>query len=205
MNIKLEDKIACFVGPPDSGKTSLARYLLTLPEYRSHLIYDPLGGFDPELFNVVRPPKETKYRRYQEGNPELNHAVDRFITGVEPKLRPRYFVVDEAGRLLPNGKPEGGAVGEINDFNAHLNLGLWIIGQRLQQLNSDLKNKATYYFITGYSGKNDKNYLDDIHEEASNYVNNQKSRYDFTLIGPNGQIDNYKSIDPMERDAKSYF
>jgi energy-coupling factor transporter ATP-binding protein EcfA2 len=195
VQIKLADEIVTITGPPDSGKSNLVKYLLTLPQYQSHLVYDPLFGFDPDIHNVIRPPdRSTKYRRYEEGNPELNKAVDEFILTRKDKWRPSYFIIDEAGRLLPNQKDEGSAMGELNDFNAHYGISVWLIGQRLAQLNSDFENKATHHFVMGYKGKNDKQALSDIHENLPEYVQ-KTSRYGFTYVGKNGEIANIKPVD----------
>ena len=205
-SISLKDKIVTFTGPPDSGKSNLVRYLLTLPEYRNHLIYDPLFAFDPEEYSVIRPPdRSTKWRRYEDGNRDLNEAVDRFVLDVPPQLRPDYFVVDEAGRLLPNNKPEGAAMGELNDFNAHLGISLWIVGQRFQQLNSDLKSKATHHFVMGYKGQNDKNYLRNYHEDAPAALDEVKAEhgtYGFVHIGPNGALNKIPPVPKVGEKAE---
>ena len=106
------------------------------------------------------------------------------------------FRSDEAGRLLPNHKDEGGPMGELNDFNEHYGVGVWLLAQRHTQINTDFENKATHHFITGYKGKNDKRNLDDLHENAQEYVDAQ-SEYGFTYIGPNGKIQNFAAIEPF--------
>lgn len=195
--ISLKNEIVIFTGPPDSGKSNLVKYLLSLPEYKSHLVYDPLFGFDPDTHNVVRPPnRDTKYRRYGEGNPELNRAVDKFVL-TEEGQRPEVFAIDEAGRLLPSGKPEGEAMGELNDFNAHYGISVWVIGQRYSQINTDFENKATHHFVMGYQGKNDKRALRDVHENLPDYLD-RTSQYGFTYVGKNGQIRNFEPVPEMD-------
>jgi len=185
--IRLKNEIATFTGPPDSGKSNLVKYLLRLPEYRRHLVYDSLFGYDPDELNVIRPPsRETKWRRYKEGNPELNQAVDRFVL-TERENRPHYFIVDEAGRLLPNQKPEGEAMGELNDFNAHYGISVWVIGQRFAQINSDFTNKATHHFVMDYKGRNDKRALRDINEDLPEAIE-ETSRYGFVYSGKGGDL-----------------
>jgi len=168
--IDLANKITVVTGPPDSGKSTFVKWLLGRPEYASHLIYDPMFGYPTDSHNAIRPPtQQTKYRRYEHGNPELNEAVDRFVLVDEDK-RPDYFAIDESGRLLPNQQPEGSAMGELNDFNAHYGIGVIVIGQRLAQINSDFENKATRYFCMGVSGKNDRRTLESVHEDFPEYV-----------------------------------
>jgi energy-coupling factor transporter ATP-binding protein EcfA2 len=192
--ISLENKIVTFTGPPDSGKSNLVKYMLTLSPYKSHLVYDPLFGFDSDMHNVVRPPdSSTRWRRYEDGNPKLNEAVDEFIFNQEPSKRPKYFILDEAGRLLPEGKPEGPAMGELNDFNAHYGISVWLIGQRFAQINTDFENKATHHFVMGYKGKNDKRALTDIHEDLPEMLD-ETSEYGFVHVGPNGTIEKFKSV-----------
>lgn len=190
-SIRLENQIVTFTGPPDSGKSNLVKVLLRLEEYRSHLVYDPLFGFDPEEVNVIHPPnRETKWRRYEHGNPELNEAVDKFVL-VEADHRPDYFVLDESGRLIPNGKDEGSAMGELNDFNAHYGIGVWVIGQRLAQINSDFENKATHHFVMGYKGKNDRQALRELHKdlpEALDAAKQHYGEYAFAYTGPNNDL-----------------
>lgn len=195
--ISLEKDIVVIVGPPDSGKSNLAKYLLSLPQYRSHLVYDPLFGFDENMYNVVRPPdKSTQYRRYEEGNKHLNIACDKFIIDPPKEKTPKYFAIDECGRLLKNGKPEGDAMGELNDFNAHYGVGIWLMGQRLAQLNTDFENKATHYFVTGYQGKNDRRALKDIHEDLPEYLD-ATQQFGFTYVGKNNTIMNFRPVDKM--------
>lgn len=184
-DVHLENNIWVVIGPPDSGKSNFVKYLLSLDPYRRHLVYDPLFGYDPSEYYVVRPPDEsTKYRRYEAGNPELNRAVDKFVL-VDKEKRPSYFIIDEAGRLLPNQKDEGSAMGELNDFNAHYGISVGLIGQRLQQINSDFENKATHYFILGAMGKNDFAALNDLHEDAEAFVKASRP-FGATYIGTYG-------------------
>jgi energy-coupling factor transporter ATP-binding protein EcfA2 len=200
--ISLENKIVTFTGPPDSGKSNLVKYMLTLSPYKSHLVYDPLFGFDPDIHNVVRPPDtSTRWRRYEDGNSKLNEAVDEFIFNQEPSKRPRYFVIDEAGRLLPEGKPEGPAMGELNDFNAHYGIGVWLIGQRFAQINTDFENKATHHFVMGYKGKNDKQALKDIHEDLPETLD-ETSEFGFAHVGPNGTLDKFKPVPEVGSKGK---
>jgi len=206
--ISLNRDFVVIVGPPDSGKSNLAKWLLSRKEYARHLVYDPLYGFDPSEYNVVRPPSQDyKYRRYEDGNPELNIAVDKFILDTKPSMRPAYFVIDEAARLLPNGKPEGPAMGNLNDFNAHIDLGsgmglsVWLLCQRLAQLNTDMENKANHFFFMGYSGKNDKRAIEKINPEIIELLQTT-SRYGFVYAGPNDVLRKFESVEKMGEKSK---
>lgn len=202
--ISLADEIVTFTGPPDSGKSNLVKHLLQLEPYRAHLVYDPMFGYDPETYNVIRPPnRETKWRRYEHGNKALNEAVDEYVLTDEKNLRPSYFVIDESGRLLPNNKPEGSAMGELNDFNAHYGISVWLIGQRLAQINSDFENKATHHFVMGYKGKNDKQALRDMHEDAPEALDEVKSHdpFGFIYIGKNNELRQFGAVPDLDSKA----
>lgn len=206
--INLRRDMVCIIGPPDSGKSNLAKFLLSQPQYRRHLVYDPLHGFDSKEYNVIRPPTEDyKWRRYEEGNPELNRAVDRFILDAPPEKRPAYFVIDEAARLLPLHQEEGPAMGNLNDFNAHIDLGdnqgmsVWLLCQRFAQLNADFENKATHYFVMGFGGKNDKDALNKVHDDLVDMLH-QTKEYGFVYVGPNGMIRKFDPVEKMGEKAK---
>lgn len=201
--VDLKNKITVVIGPPDAGKSSFVKWLLAQPEYARHLVYDPLFGFDPETHNVIRPPnKSTKYRRYPDGNPELNRAADKFVL-VDKEKRPEIFAIDECGRLLKNGKDEGGAMGELNDFNAHYDIGVILIGQRLAQINTDFENKATRYFVLGYAGKNDRAAMRDVHEELPEYVD-ASTQYGVTYVRiDDNSIHNFKPVE-MTGEKKKF-
>lgn len=209
MDISLHRDITVIIGPPDSGKSNLAKYLLSLDPYKRHLVYDPLFGFDPDDYNVIRPPtNDYKWRRYELGNPELNKAVDKFVWDTKPKFRPEYLVVDEAARLLPLSQDEGPAMGNVSDFNAHIDLGnghmgmgLWLLCQRFAQLNTDLENKATHYFIMGFGGKNDRQAIKKIHPDIIDYIQDLEE-YEFVYVGPNGVIRKFGPVDKMGEKAK---
>jgi hypothetical protein len=201
MKFSLKNNIVMIVGPPDSGKSNLAKYMLQQSAYRNHLVYDPLFGFDPEQFHVIRPPsRDTKWRRYEAGNPELNRAVDEYVVGAPAEKRPEVFVVDESGRLLPNGKSEGSAMGELNDFNAHYGISVWLLGQRLAQINSDFENKATHYFVMGYQGKNDRDALRNIHVDLPDTLD-ETPEFGFVYVGPNNTIQKFKPVEKVGQKA----
>lgn len=206
--INLRRDIVCIIGPPDSGKSNLAKYLLSLNPYRRHLVYDPLFGFDPTEYNVIRPPsKDYKWRRYEQGNPELNKAADKFIFNAPPDKRPSFFVIDEAARLLPLAKDEGPAMANISDFNAHIDLGdrqgmgVWLLCQRFAQLNTSLENKAVHYFIMGIGGKNDTDAVKKIHPDIIPALQSAKD-YGFVYVGPNESLRVFNPVDKMGEKAR---
>jgi hypothetical protein len=88
-------------------------------------------------------------------------------------------------------------MGELNDFNAHYGIGVWLIGQRLAQLNSDFENKATHHFVMGYKGKNDRKALRDLHENLPEAIDEAKKEYgEFAVAytGPNNTLKTFPAV-----------
>lgn len=201
-SIRTEGKMVCVFGPPDSGKSNLAKYVFSRKEYRRHMIYDPLYGWDPEKYNLIRPPsRASRYRRYEAaGNDELNKAVDNYILDSPPGGRPKYFAIDEAARLLPNGKDPGGAMLDLLDFNAHYNVSVWFLAQRPAQLNTDAENKSAYYFVLGFQGKNDRDALKSIHADLPARLEAAKREFGAfagVVVGPNNSIAPFRPVPEM--------
>lgn len=189
--VEVGRNMVCIFGPPDSGKSTLAKWLFQRDDFRSHLVFDPLYGWDSERYNLIRPPEGARYRRYEHGNEELNAAVDRFVLDQPPRQRPAYLVIDEAGRLLPSQQPPGESMSDLLHFNAHLNVGVFYISQRPAELNTDAESKSLYYFILGYSGRTDRRALRDLHGDAPDLLDHAKDSYGEyagVVIGPNRRI-----------------
>jgi len=202
--ISLQNNIVTFTGPPDSGKSNLVKYMLRVDPYSRHLVYDPLFGYDDNTLNVIRPPdRSTKWRRYEDGNPALNQAVDEFVL-VDKERRAHYFIIDEAGRLVPNRKDEGSAMGELNDFNAHYGISVWLIAQRHTQMNSDFENKATHHFVMGYKGRSDRKNLRELHADAPDLLDKAKREmgsYAFIYVGPDNTLKAFPPVKEVGQKA----
>lgn len=211
--IRLLDRIdvgrsmCCVFGPPDSGKSNLAKYIFSRKDFRSHLVYDPLYGWDEEEYNLVRPPESApEYRRYEEsGNDHLNAAAERFILDHPEEDRPNYLVVDEAGRLLPNQKNPGSAMSDLIHFNAHYNVGVFYIAQRPSELNTDAESKSLYTFVMGYRGRSDRRTLKEIHSELPAVLEKAKDElgpYAGAVVGPNRRIAPFEPAPNLSREPK---
>ncbi len=196
MKIKFSGNIVCVFGPPGSGKTNWMKWLFRRNAYSRHIIYDPMHEYDPNRYNVARPPRSTAYRRYETGNDELNKTVDELIMASPPAIRPRYFVIDEANRLLPNNKPPGEAAQDLIDFNRHYEPGitLFALCRRPAQINTDLENLASYYVCFGYQGKNDRRAYGDIHVDLVDALD-EKDRYGPVVVGQDNEISTFEPVD----------
>lgn len=191
-DLQLSEQIVVVLGPPDSGKTNFVKTVFQRPEYRRHWIYDPLREYDAETFNVVRP----RNRRYDGGNGELNQTIDDAILTARESVRPRYFVVDEANRTIPNGKEPGSAVQDMIDFNTHFapGVGLWAIARRPAQLNTDLMELYDELFIFGLRGRNDRRAYRDIVSEELVDLLDEKDRYEFVHVDGSGETTLFEPV-----------
>lgn len=183
-NLELAEQIVTVLGPPDSGKTNFVKNVFSLEPYRRHWIYDPLREYDGREYNVVRPSN----RRYDGGNEELNATIDDAIMAAPESLRPRYFVIDEANRTVPNKKEPGEAVQDMIDFNTHFapGIGLWAVARRPAQLNTDLMELYDEMFVFGLRGRNDRRtYKDMVGEELVELLD-EKEKYEFVHVDGEG-------------------
>jgi len=149
----LKGRRFALLGLQGSGKTVNAKWILR--HYPRHLVYDPLKEYVG--FNRYLP----TYREYSlEAIAEINAAIQRFIFEKEGKLD--LFVIDEANRYCPTRRPLPETIGQINDFNRHMNLGFGVIARRPVQLHTDLIELAHDLFIYRLKGKNDIAYLNEL-------------------------------------------
>jgi hypothetical protein len=149
----LKGRRFALLGLQGSGKTVNAKWILK--HYPRHLVYDPLKEYVG--FNRYLP----DYREYSlEALAEINTAIQKLVFDKQGQLD--LFVIDEANRYCPTRRPLPETVGQINDFNRHMNLGFGVIARRPVQLNTDLIELAHDLFIYRLKGKNDIAYLDEL-------------------------------------------
>lgn len=191
-NLELAEQIVVVLGPPDSGKTNFVKTVFGKEPYRRHWIYDPLREYDSSEYNVVRPSN----RRYDGGNEELNQTIDDAIFAQPEALRPRYLVIDEANRTVPNNKEPGEAMQDMIDFNTHFapGIGLWVVARRPAQLNTDLMELYDEMFIFGLRGRNDKRaYRDMVSEELVEQLD-AKEKFEFVHVDGEGDTTLFEPV-----------
>lgn len=199
-DLELAEQIVTVLGPPDSGKTNFVKKIFSLAPYRRHWIYDPLREYDGGSYNVIRPSN----RRYDGGNEELNAVIDDAIMAAPETLRPRYFVVDEANRTIPNKKEPGEAVQDMIDFNTHFapGIGFWAVARRPAQLNTDLMELYDEMFVFGLRGRNDRRtYRDMVGEELVELLD-QKEKYEFVHVDGEGDCTLFEPTENLGEKVK---
>lgn len=149
--LDLNDKGFCIFGLPDSGKSTLANFILS--KYgNSAFIFDTLGEY-----------ADSPYDNYC---PSDRYGIDELETITRAILKSRrysLFIIDEANRFCPSKPtPLPQAVADLNDWRAHYSMGVGYIARRPVQLNQDLTELAHYLFIFQLDGKNDIAYLNDL-------------------------------------------
>jgi hypothetical protein len=183
MRVDLKDKRFVILGLQGSGKTVLARDILS--QHSNTFVYDTLDEYQD--FNRYVP----KHRSYTpEALREMDRAIQKYVVSRRDKVS--LFIIDEANRYCPNRRLLPNIIGYLNDFNRHLHLSFGVIARRPAQLNTDLMELAHYLFIFRLVGRNDLDYLSGIVEGLDDAVRNLKPFYyvivdqnrDFTIAKP---------------------
>jgi GTPase SAR1 family protein len=152
-------------GLAGSGKTT---YLKSQIGNKS-IIFDPLREFKKgHIFrpsNRVNPVEEYERILYQE-----------IIKPWEKEKKQPYedLIIDEANRPYPNKIPLPPMMANINDFNRHYKLNVFLVCRRLSQLNTDLVELSHKLIIYKQTGTNDLRRLDAIIEGAGDQVKTLK-------------------------------
>lgn len=189
-DLRLRDSIITVFGPPGSGKTNFMKWLLRQPQYRRHIVFDPMKEYDSGEYNVYRP----SGRRYDDGgNAELNDLIDDMVISAEEAVRPRFVVVDEANRTIPNRKDPGPAVADLIDFNRHFATSLVAVARRPSQLNTDLENLSNHIFVFGGRGKNDYRSYSDTHRDLPQALE-EKEQYQPVYVSSEGDLRIFDSV-----------
>lgn len=172
MEIDLSNKSFCIVGLPDSGKSTLANYILAQFGEQA-MIYDTLNEYPDKPFDSYTP-------KQRMDTAELETVTRAVMRAKKYKL----FVIDEANRYCPNQKPLPQAIADLNDFRAHYGLSVGFICRRPVQLNTSLVELAHYLFIFRLPGRNDLQFMQDTAKGLEVAVENLEP-YHFVIVHPN--------------------
>jgi hypothetical protein len=185
MQLDLSSKSACIFGLPDSGKSTLANFILNRLG-ASALVYDTLHEYPGEPFDSYEP----------KGTYDVAE-LEGVIRKVMASRKYSMFVLDEANRFCPSKpSPLPQAVADLNDFRAHYGLGCIFISRRPVQLNQDLTELAHFLFIFQLPGKNDTDYLNSVSKGLGDAVFNLP-KWHFIVVYPDRH---YEVFNPVPRD-----
>jgi len=186
MELDLANKAFGIFGLPDSGKSTLAHYILN--QYGDvAFVYDTLHEFPDSPFDSYVPKG-----RYDAAELEavIRVAIKRY----------KMIVIDECNRFCPSKPaPLPQAIADLNDWRAHYGLSFGFVCRRPVQLNQDLTELAHYLFIFNLKGKNDIQYLNDLADGLGDAVS-QLELYHFMVVDP---MRNYEVCPPVPREFKT--
>jgi len=180
--LELEDKSFCIFGLPDSGKSTLASFILA-QFGASAFVYDTLSEYPG-----------TPYDSYSPHDRTSKEELGRIIRPVFTRGKYRLLMIDEANRFCPTKPaPLPQAIADLNDWRAHYSVSVGFIARRPVQLNQDLTELAHYLFIFGLRGKNDVQYLNDISAGLGDAVT-KIPPYHFILVSPDRSYTLYAPV-----------
>ena len=182
MQLDLINKSFCIFGLPDSGKSTLANYILKTFGATA-FVYDTLREYPAEPFDSFEPKNTYNV-------PELESAVRRVMAA----KRYRLFLIDEANRFCPSKpKPLPQAIADLNDWHAHYDIAAAFICRRPVQLNQDLTELAQYLFIFQLPGKNDQDYLNSVSRGLGDAVA-KVPKYHFMVVYPDRHFEQFSPV-----------
>lgn len=184
----LEDKAFCLFGLPDSGKSTLACYILN--QFGSAaFVYDTLSEYPPEPFDSYAPKDQYDVEE-----------LEGILRAAMRSRRYKLIVIDETNRFCPSKPaPLPQAVADLNDWRAHYGIAAGYIARRPVQLNQDLTELSHYIISFGLKGKNDIQYLNDLAAGLGDTVS-QLELYHFVVVDP---LRNYQVFNPIPASFKT--
>lgn len=185
---ELEDKAFCLFGLPDSGKSTLACYILN--QFGSAaFVYDTLSEYPPEPFDSYAPKNQYDVEE-----------LESILRAAMRSRRYKLIVIDECSRFCPSKPaPLPQAVADLNDWRAHYGIAAGYIARRPVQLNQDLTELSHYIISFALKGKNDIQYLNDLSAGLGDTVS-QLELYSFVVVDP---LRNYQVFKPIPASFKT--
>ena len=190
--LDLSSKGFCIFGLPDSGKSTLANFILKIYGSRA-FVYDTLGEYEAEPYDSYIPKERN--------DPAELEVVTRNIMA---SRRYSLYIIEETNRFCPSKPvPLPSAIADLNDFRAHYELGVGYIARRPVQLNQDLTELAHYIFFFQLDGKNDSSYLNDLKIGLGDAVANL-APYHFILYHKGFDFELYSPVPATNRTNKIF-
>ena len=183
--LDLENKAFVIFGLPDSGKSTLANYILS--KYgNTAFVFDTLSEYPGYPYDSYTPKNRL--------DPSELELVTRNVLS---SRRYKLFFIDELNRYCPSKpNPLPRAIADLNDFRAHYGLTFGSACRRPVQLNQDITELAHYLFIFRLTGKNDIKYLNDLADGLGDLVKTLRS-YHYAVVDPVRKYQVYAPV-PIE-------
>jgi len=153
--INLENKGWCVFGPRGSGKSWLLESVLDSVE--NHIVYDPMGD-------------HRGYRQYIPRDRSSVQELSDLVRHVIIPTRTTLFCIDEANKYIIPRKRLPPGIDDLLDFNRHFQISFGCVSRRPVQFHADLVELSDVLFIFGLHGKNDYQYLEDLHRGLGDAV-----------------------------------
>ena len=167
---KLAGKRWVIAGPNESGKSVLAMHMAQ--SFASSLIVDPLDGYRalPAQHRKYHPQNVTG----EAAQDEIDRVVRSLVMGGPTRRNVDLWLVDEANRFFPHGKPLRRHVAWLNDAFRHSGLSWGVICRRPVQLYTDFFELAQWQYFFRLTGRNDLQFVEDLHKGLGDVVGNLK-------------------------------
>ncbi len=167
--------VFCIFGLQGCGKSTLMDFLARQGR-RSVFLYDTLGESPPSAPYISYTPSD----RYSV--PELESVLSE----VRESGLYKHIMIDEANRYAPSKPhPLPPVIADLTDQHRHYRLeSIGYIARRPSQLNQDLTEVAKHLFLYRLTGKNDRQFLNDISTGLGDAVS-LLDDYSFIIVYPN--------------------
>ena len=198
MKVDFDNKLISIFGLHETGKTHFAK---TIASQYHTAVYDVLGEYDPEKYDVWRPDHD----QY----PEVQEEFDRFLKyireqKVEGNAQWEMLVCDEASTVLPNKKSLDSNINNFLNYYRHSldekgwDMGGMFIARRPARVNTNIVELSRYIIIFRVTGKNDIKYLnqiaDGLGDDASKLGSGDRPDHEYILVHPDRK---YQIMEPL--------